>query len=143
MLQQKEYTKIYTAYDKYGYLHLLLYNDTKTDALFFDGISFSYKPLLKMIPPEYSQLKYREKSLNTILEVESVKQSGDFRFIKFRNGDIFQIYFMMDDNRSNQILSIFQEKEHKHIATPLGINLYDSVLKAFDAAEECEIKNEK
>lgn len=143
MLKQKKFTKIYTAYDDYGYLQLLLYNGIKADALLFDGLNFIYKSSLSVIPSNYKELKYSRKSANTTYEVESVRQSGDLSFIKFENGDVFQLYFMMDDNKSNQTLSIFQEEEHKRISTPLGISLYDSVLKSFNEAEECEIEVEK
>jgi hypothetical protein len=142
MLKQKIFTNIYTAYDDYGYLQLLLYNNIKEYALLFDGLNFIYKSSLTDIPSNYKQLKYPRKSKNTTYEVESVRQSGDLSYIKFENGDVFQLYFMMDDNKSNQTLSIFQEAEHKRISTPLGISLYDSVLKTFNEAEECEIEAE-
>lgn len=142
MLQQKKYTKIYTAYDDYGYLQLLLYSDPNAESLFFDGLKFSYKPALTDIPANYKQLKYPKASANAIYEVESVRQSDNLSFIKFKSGDIFQLYFMMDDEKSNQILSIFQKDEHKNISTPLGISLYDAVLKSFNEAEECEIEIE-
>ena len=143
MLQQKKYTKIYTAYDDYGYLQLLLYNDIKADALIFDGIKFTYYASLPTVPTNYKPLKYPGKLIDATYEVESVRQSGDSGYIKFKDGDVFQLYFMMDDEKSNQRLSIFQEEEHRSISTPLGISLYDSVLQAVNDAEECEIATEK
>lgn len=143
MVLQKQYTKIYTAYDDYGYLHLLLYNDINSDALFFDGLKFTYKPLLTNIPSNYKQLNYpAHKSSNTTYEIESIRQSGDLNLIKFKNGDIFQLYFMMDDSTSPQKLSIFERERDSHINTPLGMSLYDGILKTFSEAEKCEIETE-
>lgn len=144
MVLQKKYTKIYTAYDDYGYLHLLLYNDINTNALFFDGLKFTYKPSLTNIPFNYKQLNHpADKSSNTIYEIESIRQSGDLNLIKFKNGDVFQLYFMMDDNMSSQQLSIFERERDSRISTPLGMSLYDGMLKTFSEAEECEIETEE
>jgi hypothetical protein len=138
MLLQNKYTNIYLSYDNYGYLQLLLYNDINGDALFFDGFNFVYKSSLTNIPSNFKEFEYSERQKG-IYEIESVKQSDDLSFIRFKNGDIFQIYFMMDDNKSNQILSIFKEVDHKDIITPLGLNSYDAVLKRFNDADECDI----
>lgn len=143
-MRQKKYTKIYTAYDDYGYLHLMLYNDVNTDALFFDGLKFIYKPSLTNVPFNYKQLDYpADRLLNTTYEIESIRQSGDLNLIKFKNGDIFQLYFMMDDNMSPQRLSIFGRERDSLISTPLGVSLYDGMLKTFNEAEECEIETEE
>ena len=145
-MPQKLYTRIYTAYDDYGYLQLLLYNETNGDALLFDGLNFVYTPLLTNVPSDFKQLKYPETIMinsSTIYEVEEIKQLDELTFIKFKNGDLFQLYFMMDDEKSNQRLSIFYKVEDTSTIMSSGISLYDSALKRLKNAEDCEIQIQK
>lgn len=140
-MYQTKYNEIYTGYDQYGYLHLLFYNKKDKVALIFDGIKFVYKYTFTNIPSCYKLFKYPSKeSIDLFYEIESIKQLGDVSLIKFKNGDIFQLYFMMDDHNSSQILSIFERERDSKISTPLGINLYDSILKKIEEGVECEIQ---
>jgi hypothetical protein len=139
MKQNKFFTNIYYSYDEHNYLNIMLYNEVYNTAILFDGLAFFYKTGIKSIPDGFTELDYSLQSRGKILEVEAFKQSWDVTFIKFKNGDIFQLYFMSDDNMSNQKLSILTKLNHDSIMTPLGISLYDSVTNNCRNAEECEV----
>jgi hypothetical protein len=130
-------TNIYSTYNNYGYLNIILFNRVTKTGLFFDGFNFYYQTTIISITKEYKEIDYSLRLNNRILTIDSIKESWDIHFIKFNNGDIFQIYFMADDK---QHLGIFTKEIHSIIHTPLGINFYDAVLTSLDQAEECEIK---
>ena len=143
MLQQKIYTKIYTAYDDYGYVQLFLYNHINADALSFDGLNFVYKSAVTNIPSGFKELTYASTPTDVIYEIESIKQLDDITFIKFTNGNVFQLHTMpYGNNGFKQVLSIFKKGIDSHISTPLGINSYDAGLMRFNKGEECEIEVE-
>ena len=50
---------------------------------------------------------------------------------------------MMDDEKSNQRLSIFYKVEDTSTIMSSGISLYDSALKRLKNAEDCEIQIQK
>lgn len=143
MIQSKNFTKIYRAYDGRGFLLLLLYNEINKTAILFDGLRFYYRSEMTSIPKKFNELDYSAKSKKKTFEVEAIRQTDFVTFIKFRNGDIFQLYFMADDNKSNQLLNIFREEEDSGIMTPLGISVYAAAIKRCDEVEDCEINIEE
>lgn len=143
MLPQNTYTRIYTSYDAYGNLQLLLYNGLSNESLLFDGFNFSYKSSTAIPSSDFKEMKEAGTSLSPHYEVEAIKQSDDATFIKFSNGDLFQIHTMPDGNNGfKQVLSIYEKKKDSLISTPLGINSYKAALLRMDKAEECEINIE-
>ncbi|MEO7533665.1 MAG: hypothetical protein ABIU30_07465 [Ferruginibacter sp.] len=86
-----------------------------------------------------------DKDANGYMQVDSITQrDDDMTFILFSDGTIFQLYFMMDDENSNQILSEFgKNDENLKSLTPLGITDYEAAVKRFESGEECMIKTEE
>lgn len=140
MLPQNTYTRIYTNYDIYGNMELLLYNDFSKESLCFDGFNFSYKSLTAPPSPDFQEIKGKDITPNTVYKIEEIKQSDDATFIKFSNGNLFQIHTMPNGNNGfKQVLSVYEKEKDSLISTPLGINSYDAALLRMDKAEECEI----
>ena len=141
MLKQREFNRIYTAYHDYGYLQLLFYSSQNSQSLLFDGLNFLYKSIGNDIPSGFQEIKEGLSSSGSIYEIESIKQSDDITFIKFSNGDIFQIHTMPSGNDGfEQVLSVFTKEKDSRITTPMGISSYDAALKRLSNAEDCEIE---
>ena len=137
MKQDITFTHLYSANNQKEYLDIVFFNQIAKTGLFFDGLDFYYRTNIISIPGKYKEIDYSFRLNNKILKIDTIKQSWDIHFIKLNNGDIFQMYFMADDN---QHLAIFTKERDSVIDTPLGINLYDAVLKNLNQAEECELK---
>lgn len=134
---------IYTSYDVYGNLQLILYNDLNNESLFFDGSSFLYKSSTTIPSSNFKEMNEKDASVSPYYEIETVKQSDDATFIKFSNGDLFQIHTMPDGNDGfKQVLSIYKKTKESLISTPLGINSYEAVLLRMSRAGDCEISIE-
>jgi hypothetical protein len=140
MLPQNTYTKIYATNDDYGNFQLLLYNEISNESLFFDGLDFSYKSSTIAPSSGLKELKGKNSPSNTAYEITAIRQSDDITFIKFSNGNLFQIHTMPNGyNGFIQVLSIYEKTKDSLISTPLGINSYEAALLRMDNAEECEI----
>lgn len=141
-MEKFRFNKIFTSIDEYGYINILFFNDIELTAIEFDGLNFYSKKGITKISVEYKELNYRNKTKEDMFLIDGLKQNDDINFAKVSNGDIFQIYFMVNDEQANQQLSIFSE-ESKKINTPLGVSLYDTVLKRFNEADNVKILNEE
>jgi hypothetical protein len=53
ILSNKTFNKIYTKYDKNGYLETIFHDNKNNQAIFFDGIKFYYKSEMNIISKEY------------------------------------------------------------------------------------------
>ena len=140
MLNQ-EFDKIFVSYGQDRYISLIFFNEQDSSALLFDGINFYNKNKIN-ISPNFQDIKYNSHSIDLKIKIIGIKQSNDIYFILLDNGDIFQIYFMMDDEMNKQIISIFDD-EQKNIITPLGISSYDAAFKRFNEAVDVEILNDE
>ncbi len=137
MITQRTYSNIYFSHNE-SYIHLLLYNNINGEALFFDGLNFVQKSAIKEIPAGYEELK--NTSGNASYEVEMVRQRDDMTFVKFANGDIFQLHYMpCGYGEIEQALLIFRKEEEHGIGTVQRISAYDAAQRRLIEAEDCEI----
>lgn len=139
-MQEREFNKVYYAVDEYGYIILIFYDNHSSSLLEFNGINFYQKNKFD-VPSNFKEVNCISNSTPYKTKIQGVKQSEDISFIKLDNGDIFQLYFMSDDENGQQIMSVFSEKGNS-IMTPTGMNSYEAVLKRFQEADEVEIINE-
>jgi hypothetical protein len=140
MLHPQEYTNIYAGHNKYRYLELILYNGNTGEGILFDGFDFFYKNNLLSSLSGFTEIDYSKKRHgHNNMMVTSIRQYDDVSFIKFENGDIFQLYFMMDDINRPQQLSIFKKTESEQ--TSSDANIYKAALERWGRAEECDIEN--
>ena len=142
----RQFNNIYYSFDKCKRLNLLFQNDKENYSLYFDGHEFIYRPSLTNPNSNFHLLKHSiEKEEGDYIQVNSIKQrDDDMTFILFNDGTIFQLYFMMDDENENQILSEFgKNDENLKSITPLGISDYEAAVKRFEAGEQSIIKIEE
>ena len=141
----KQFTGIYYAFDKFNRLNLIFENSNENYSLYFDGQDFYFRRFQTNVTLDYSVLKHSiNKDLNGCIQVDSISQSEDeVNFIVFSDGTIFQLYFMIDDERSYQRLAEFSKNnENLQSLTPLGITDYDAAVKRFQSGEKCVIKTD-
>jgi len=139
MIEENIFTNIYFKSGKDGYINVLLLNKEKSNSIFFDGLNFHYQKGVLSEAKEFKEIDYSKNLQNKTFKIEAIKQSWHISYVRLDNGDIFQLYFMADDR---QHLSVFTKREHSSINTPLGISLYDSILKNFNEADEFTISIE-
>lgn len=138
-MQRIEFNRIYFNVDESGYLNLLLRDEQDQQCLYFDGINFYYRNRSNKALSEWSLLNYNTNLVN--LYINRITQDMDITFIQISNGDIFQIYSMFHDHRTNQQLTIFDETT-KQTSTPMGISLYEAAVKRANEANEALILSE-
>jgi hypothetical protein len=146
MLLPKQFNNIYYSFDQFKRLNLLFQNDVENYSLYFDGVEFIYRAFLTGVGSNFHLLKHSiEKDERGFVQVNSITQrEDDMTFILFNDGTIFQLYFMMDDENSNQILSEFSKKdENIKSMTPLGINHYEAAFNRFKSGRKDRIKIER
>jgi len=139
----RQFNNIYYSFDKFKRLNLLFQNDKENYSLYFDGHEFIYRPSLSNPSSNFNLLKHSiEKEDGDYIQINSITQrDDDMTFILFNDGTIFQLYFMMDDENSNQRLSEFSKNdENLKSMTPLGISDYEAAVKRFDSGEKIVIK---
>jgi len=140
MLQQRIYTKIYFAYNEYKRIELLFYNETNSTALHFDGFDFIYKAFLIDVAEFFKELEYSIQQEKDFFEIEDIRQDDllNKTYVGLSNGDIFQIYSVMDDENAGQILSIF-EKNIGVSGSAFEQEIYKEAVERLKKAEECKV----
>lgn len=134
----KEFTNIYIRYTKDREINILFFNQKNKNTLLFDGWEFCLTTVCSFDQQLFVEFDYSKESKDEIFEIDSIRQDFDITFIKFLNGDIFQIYFMMDDIRSQQMISIIKKNESG----------YSSALKRLEQSDEeielqqCALEND-
>lgn len=142
----RQFNNIYYSFDKFKRLNLLFQNDKENYSLYFDGLEFIFRPFLTTLSSNFHLLKHSiEKEEGGYIQVNSITQrDDDMTFILFNDGTIFQLYFMMDDENSNQRLSEFgKNDENLKSMTPLGISDYEAAVKRFESGKISVIKIEE
>lgn len=134
-MEQIEFNKIYFGVDDSGYINLLFTGNKNEQSLYFDGINFYSKEKYNSLE-KLSLFNYNNNAIN--LHIEKITQDFDMSFIQISNGDIFQIYSMFNDEKADQILTIFNETT-KRTSTPLGISTYEAAVKRANEADEAEV----
>ena len=109
---------------------MLFYNEDNKRALYFDGFDFIYKDLFVFSSIEFKEIDYSKRNKKVFFEIEDIRESdlGGIYYIKLKSGEIFQIYFMV--NEDIQRVDIFYES--------LG-QIYKEAINRFNIAEECDI----
>jgi hypothetical protein len=134
-MEQVTFNKIYFIVNEIGFINLLFKDNKKQQYLYFDGINFHIEDEIYFLE-KLIYFNYNNTEVN--LYIEEITQEFDMYFIKISNGDIFQIYYVFDDEEAEQKLIIFDE-DSKSISTPLGISSYEAALKRANEAEKIEI----
>ncbi|RFS21161.1 hypothetical protein DVR12_17655 [Chitinophaga silvatica] len=136
MVFPQEFNEAYWYNDELGYLQIILSNKNAKKYLWFNGMDFYGLITLNSIPLSFKECDLKTKGDSFV--VESIRQSDDIFFIKLLDGDIWQIYFMLD-GENIQRLSIFSKLEHGSILSPLGVSLYEAAWRRFSEAMEIEV----
>jgi len=127
------FDKIYFDVSDEGYANILFLSNTQQYSLYFDGINFSKVKEVNLLLKKLSLFNYDYTSSN--LYVERITQDFDIYFIEINNGDIFQIYSMMNDENDVQKLIVF-DKKMKNYSAPSGISVYEAAVERANEGEE-------
>jgi len=123
--------------EKVSFINLYFINYGNELALYFDGVNFNSTRFTSDLVAGFSELPYSLQYIDSISVIE-VKHEFDVYFFKISNGDILQIYSMMDSTILNFRLDIFDEAAEQ-VSTPLGISSYAAAAKRMAEADTLEI----
>jgi hypothetical protein len=88
---------------------MILESDSSQEIISFEGMGFKKNVRDEINQIGYSALnEYGRNSKKMPMRLISIKHDWDIFFFQFENGDIFQLYFMMDSEESPQQLLIFR-----------------------------------
>jgi hypothetical protein len=91
------------------FLNLILVSDQDENLIIFDGFGFSRHSKDEVSLEEFVPLGgYARNQLSGPLSLNRLTSDWDIFFIYLSNGDIFQIFCMMDDETRPQMLQIFR-----------------------------------
>lgn len=135
-MQLFSFNKIYSKVENNS-LNLYFVNTQTYKILHFNEFDFKIISNSSVLLNLCNLLDYRPLNLEDNLSIISIRESESVYFIKMNNGDIFQIFFMFDDENAPQQVSIFNEQMIP--LTPLGLTLYEAANKRFEEAEEFDI----
>lgn len=88
-------------------ISLLFLNRQKNDAIVFNGFEFNYFSDSNVRLDEFVLLEYNKRIEDQDCFIENITSDYDIYFIKFSNGDIMQISYLMDSITSQQQVLIY------------------------------------
>ena len=134
-MEKFEFHKIFFSFNPYGAIDLVFFNVEVGLAIEFDGYSFylrkGFFPTEGLEEMSYTPLVDDGKS--RIVGIWHTDDIDDINFVEMENGDIFQIYYMWNDEKEEQKVVIY-DLQHKNTPVPRGTNLYDAVKGRFNEA---------
>ncbi|MDF2380356.1 hypothetical protein JMG10_02675 [Nostoc ellipsosporum NOK] len=123
------YTDLYIRYTEWRPFNLVFHNKNSGDVLVFGGIFFAFIPNSDFDDSLFAKLEYTDK-MGGIIELEAITSDYDTSYIKFTDGNIFQLFYMTDHVDSKQLLTLY---------TPLERN-YRLAINRLNSLEIAEIK---
>ncbi len=122
------YTDLYIRSTQWRHFNLVFYNKDSGDLIAFDGIFFAFIPNGDFDNSLFTKLDYSEKK-GGYITIEGITSDYDTSYIKFIDGDIFELFFSIDDVSNKQRII-------KHFA---GENGYTLALRGFNMLKSAEI----
>lgn len=125
MSYPKEFTNIFAKVSDNRGIHLVFYNKENGNALLYDGIFFAYNLNIAIDEKLLTEIKYSLDNKDGNFKISTIRNDYDLCFIVFENGDIFQLYYMMDDENSPQKLVIHKPGSHSYKWALESADLYE------------------
>lgn len=132
MIFPQIYNSLYIRYTAWRPFNLVFHNESSGNVLAFDGIFFAYIPNGDFDNRIFTKLDYSDKK-GGVITIEGITSDYDTSYIKFIDGDIFQLFYMTDHVDSKQLLTLY---------TPLESD-YKRAVDRFNSLEVAEIEELK
>ncbi|MDJ1480276.1 hypothetical protein QNI16_07255 [Cytophagaceae bacterium YF14B1] len=97
ILEDKEFTHLYTCYDKFGWILYLFYNSDTGEGLFYNGVGMDYIKKVSKIPEQYEEFNYSQLSSKELV-FAGLSRHDWVSLIRLRNGDIIRNFFIADSD---------------------------------------------
>ncbi|NIG54876.1 hypothetical protein [Chitinophaga sp. Cy-1792] len=140
MIFPQTFDDAYIWNDDQGCLQIILVNSLENSYLWFDGMDFFSLPGGNPIPAAFERWDYISETPNRCITIESIKSDGLFIFyFKTTDGDVGQIYFMLDGS-GYQRLMIYNKTETGKESASLDMNIYEAVNNRYAEISDVEVE---